>query len=188
MSARGATERTAIRLRQASEADWALLRHWLRLPEIVAWWGPTASTEAELISALGSPHAICRIIEVDGAPVGYAHAVDAALWGENLPDDLAPGTWEIDLFIASPLYRGTGVGPYVLEQLKSEVFETTLAVACCVFASIANERAVRAYEKAGFRWRRVVSDPIGGPAWFMIAEREGGVGNGPLPPAQGRLF
>ncbi len=182
------TEPSAIRLRAASQADWPLLRHWLRLPEIVAWWGPTASTEAELISALGATHAICRIIEVDGAPVGYAHAVDAALWGDSLPDDLAPGTWEIDLFIASPLYRGTGVGPLVLQQLKSEVFETTLAVACCVFASIANERAVRAYEKAGFRWRRVVSDAIGGPAWFMIAERENSAGGDVLPPAQGRLL
>jgi len=51
------------------------------------------------------------------------------------------------------------------------VFATTLAVAVCVFASIENEAAVRAYEKAGFRWRRVWHDPISGPEWFMIAER-----------------
>lgn len=180
------TAPSTLRLRPANDADWPLLRHWLRLPEIVAWWGPTASTEAELIVALGSGHAICRIVEVDGTPVGYAHAVDAALWGDDLPADLAPGTWEIDLFIASPAHRGTGVGPVVLQRMKQEVFATTLAVACCVFASIANERAVRAYEKAGFHWRRVVNDPVAGPEWFMIAERDTGAAS----PAsgQGRLL
>jgi aminoglycoside 6'-N-acetyltransferase len=51
------------------------------------------------------------------------------------------------------------------------VFATTLAVAVCVFPSVKNERAVRAYEKAGFRWQRVWHDPQTGPAWFMVARR-----------------
>lgn len=166
------TEPKVIALRPATEADWPLLRHWLRLPEIVAWWGPTASTEAEVILALGSAHAICRIIEVDGAPAGYAHAVDATLWGPELPDGLEPGTWDIDLFVAAPAHRGTGIGPAALRAIRDEVFASTLAVACCVFAPVANERAVRAYEKAGFRWKRVVTASAAGPEWFMIAERE----------------
>ena len=34
-----------------------------------------------------------------------------------------------------------------------------------------NKRAIRSYEKAGFRWKRVWNDPNMGPSWFMIAER-----------------
>lgn len=168
MSERG---EVIVRLRPAHRGDWDLIRSWLARPDIEAWWGPRSATEAEVNIALGSGHALSRIIEANGAPVGYAHAVDATMWGEELPDDLEPGTWDLDLFIASEEHRGRGVGHVALAKLKEEVFSTTLATSVCVFPSIRNERAVRAYEKAGFKWKRVWNDPLMGPSWFMIAER-----------------
>ena len=134
-----------IRLRPARRADWDLIRGWLKRADIEAWWGPSTATEAEVNIALNSRHALCRIIEADGVPVGYAHAVDATAWGEELPQDLPAGTWDLDLFIASEEHRGKGVGQAALAELKQEVFSTTLAAAVCVFPSIRNERAVRAY-------------------------------------------
>lgn len=160
-----------IRLRPAGRADWDLIRGWLGRPDIQDWWGPVSATEAEVNMALSSRHAMCRIIEADGQPVGYAHAVDATLWGDDLPQDLEPGTWDLDLFIASEEHRGKGVGQAALARLKSEVFQSTLAVAVCVFPSVRNERAVRAYEKAGFLWKRIWNDPHAGPSWFMVAAR-----------------
>ena len=161
-----------MRLRPAVFSDWPLIRSWLARPDIQRWWGPQASAEAEVLLALGSTHAICRIIEVDDTAIGYAHAVDATLWGEELPEDLAPGSWDLDIFIASEDHRGQGVGAEALGLLKQEVFGSTLAVAVCVFASIENEAVVRAYEKAGFRWQRVWHDPAGGKSeWFMVAQR-----------------
>ena len=160
-----------VRLRPARENDWGLIRGWLRRPDIQDWWGPLQTTEAEVMLALGSPHALCRLIEADDIAVGYGHAVDATLWGDELPEELAPGTWDIDLFIASEAHRNRGIGAEALRQLRDEVFRTTLAVAVSVFASIANERAVRAYEKAGFQWRSVWRDPVYGPSWFMVSDR-----------------
>jgi RimJ/RimL family protein N-acetyltransferase len=164
-------ESETVRLRPARRADWDLIRGWLARPDIEAWWGPRSATEAEVNIALNSGHALCRIIEAGGVAVGYAHAVDATMWGDELPQDLAPGTWDLDLFIASEEHRGRGVGQTALSQLKDEVFGTTLATAVCVFPSIRNERAVRAYERAGFRWQRIWNDPHMGPSWFMLAER-----------------
>jgi RimJ/RimL family protein N-acetyltransferase len=164
-------ESETVRLRPARRADWDLIRGWLARPDIEAWWGPRNATEAEVNIALNSGHALCRIIEAGGVAVGYAHAVDATMWGDELPQDLAPGTWDLDLFIASEEHRGRGVGQTALSQLKDEVFGTTLATAVCVFPSIRNERAVRAYERAGFRWQRIWNDPHMGPSWFMLAER-----------------
>lgn len=163
----------SVRLRPATKSDWALIRRWLGQPEIEDWWGPRSATEAAVLLALDAPHAICRLIIANdtGDAIGYGHAVDATLWGEDLPDDLAPGTWEIDLFVASPVHRGTGCGSAALVMLRDEVFQTTLATSVAVFPSIANERAVRAYEKAGFRWRRVWADPVSGPSWFMTVDR-----------------
>lgn len=169
-----------VALRPATPADWPLIRRWLAMPDIEAWWGPAASTEAEVRLALASESAaIARIVLLGGEPVGYAHAVDAAIWGDDLPDDLEPGTWDLDLFVASAAHRGQGIGATALALLKAEVFATTLALAVCVFPAIANERAVRAYEKAGFRWRRVWRDASGQTAWFMIAERPTGSSPGP---------
>ncbi|MEQ1613729.1 MAG: GNAT family N-acetyltransferase [Hyphomicrobiaceae bacterium] len=160
-------------MRAATRGDWPLIRNWLGRPEIEDWWGPRTASEAAVMMAFDAPHAICRMIEASdtGEVIGYGHAVDATVWGDQLPSDLEPGTWDIDLFIASPAHRGIGAGAAALKLLRDEVFTTTLAVAVAVFASIANERAVRAYEKAGFRWKRVWDDPISGPAWFMTAER-----------------
>lgn len=160
-----------ISLRPASRADFGMIRRWLARPDIQDWWGPVAATEAEVLIALDAKHAICRIIEADGVPVGYAHAVDATLWGDNLPDELEPGTWDLDLFVAAEAHRGKGVGQAALGLLRDEVFATTLAVAVCIFPSVKNERAVRAYEKAGFRWQSVWHDPQTGPAWFMVSKR-----------------
>ena len=162
---------TDVTLRPARDADWGQIRSWLAEPDIQRWWGPSAASEAEVITALGSEHAIARMIQVDGADVGYGHAVDASLWGDELPSDLEPGTWDLDIFIAAREHRGKGIGPQALCLLRDEVFATTLAVAVSVFPSIENEQAVRAYEKVGFHWKRIWDDPVYGPSWFMVQDR-----------------
>ena len=98
----------AVSLRPASDADWLAIRTWLARPDIQRWWGPSAASEAEVITALGTEHAIARMVQVDGVDVGYGHAVDATIWGDDLPGDLEPGTWDLDIFIAEPDYRGRG--------------------------------------------------------------------------------
>ncbi len=163
-----------VALRPATRADLDQIRAWLRQPDIEAWWGPVSATAAEVQIAMQSPSAVCRMIEAGGQAVGYCHAIDASLWGDDLPDDLEPGTWDLDLFIASASHRGRGVGLQALNLLKAEVFSTTLATAVCVFASIRNEAAVRAYEKAGFHWQRIWNDSAVGPSWFMVARRPEG--------------
>lgn len=160
-------------LRPVTRSDQDLIQKWLRQPDIEQWWGPASATTAEVMFALQSPSAICRIIACSETPIGYCHAIDAKLWGGDLPEELEAGTWDLDLFIASARHRGQGIGLKALEMLKTEVFSTTLATAVCVFASIRNEAAVRAYERAGFGWRRIWNDHATGPSWFMVAPRPG---------------
>ena len=165
------TNEIAVSLRPATPEDRFRIRRWLAEPEIQAWWGNAASAEAEINLAMDSDTALCRVIESSGAPIGYAHAVEIGLWGKAQPEDVAPGTWDIDLFIASAEHRGRGLGGAALSLLSDDVFATTLAVACCGVVSIRNETAVRAYERAGFRWRRIWNDPLLGPSWLMLKER-----------------
>lgn len=159
-----------VTLRPATSADWSVLRTWLARPDIEAWWGPRAATEAGIRIAMQGG-GLCRMVEVSGEAVGYAQAIDATLWGDALPEGLPPGTWDIDVFIAAEAHRGKGAGSAALARLVDEVFSTTLAVAVSIFVSVRNERAVRAYEKAGFRWVGIARDPALGPEWIMLRER-----------------
>jgi aminoglycoside 6'-N-acetyltransferase len=160
-----------MRLRPALPEDRFRIRRWLADPEVQAWWGNAASVEAEITLAMASEASLCRVIEADDVPIGYAHAVEAGLWGEHQPDDLPAGTWDTDLFIASAEHRERGAGRTALALLVDEVFATRLAVACCGVVSIRNEAAARTYEQAGFRWTRIWQDPIDGPCWLMLRER-----------------
>ena len=160
-----------IALRPVEGADWPTIRAWIARPDIQRWWGNFAAAEAEVRMALEAHTAVCRMILADGAAIGYAHAIDASTWGSDLPQGMPAGTWDADLFIASPAYRGKGLGQAALDMLAEEVFSTTLALAISVFVSVKNEAAVRAYERAGFSWVRVWEDPISGPSWLMLRER-----------------
>lgn len=162
-----------ISLRPAAPEDRFRIRRWLAEPEIAAWWGNAASAEAEVALAMASATSLCRIVMSGDTPIGYAHAVDVGMWGGERAAEIEPGTWDVDLFIASAEHRGRGLGTIALVRLVDEVFATTLAVACCGLVSVRNEPAVRAYEQAGFAWRRIWHDPLSGPCWLMLKNRPG---------------
>ncbi len=159
-----------ISLRPATAQDRFRIRRWLADPALPAWWGLQSAVEAEITIALESESALARIIQREGAPIGYAHAADAALWRADMPPDLAPGQWEIDLFVAAPETRAEDTTE-ALRQLAAEVFVTTMAVGCCGLVSIRNEAAARAFERAGFRWSRVWHDRLSGPSWVLELPR-----------------
>jgi RimJ/RimL family protein N-acetyltransferase len=160
-----------LRLRPATPEDRFRIRRWLAGPDVEAWWGNAASAEAEITLAMDSKAALPRMIELGGAPIGYAQAVEIGLWGGNGPDGLDPGTWDVDLFIGEAAHRGQGLEAAALAQLTDEVFSTTLAVACCAVVPVRNETGVRACERAGFRWQRIWQDALSGPSWVMVKER-----------------
>lgn len=161
-----------LHLRPVTPGDWPLLMNWLRDPDVQRWWGRPSAVEAEIRLVLETPSAVGRIIEVNEKPVGYTHAIDATHWGEQLPDVLPEWTWDVDIVIAEHGFRGRNVGEAALDQLASEVFGSTFAMALSVFVSVRNEAAVRAYERAGFKWVTVWEDPVAGPQWLMIRERK----------------
>lgn len=114
---------------------------------------------------------LCSMIEVDGRPVGYAQAQDTQSLGASVPHALISGTFRVDAFIGEAGFRRQGVGQSALRLVAAEVFATTLVPAVIVVAPLKHEAAVRAYERAGFKWLRVIDDPLLGPSWLMRLER-----------------
>ena len=151
-----------VTLRPARDTDWSRIRSWLAEPDIQRWWGPSAASEAEVITALGSEHAIARMIQVDGADVGYGHAVDASLWGDELPSDLEPGTWDLDIFIATREHRGKGIGSQFLDRAHGVARDQGLPeLSLLVFEE--NQGACSLYERNGYTVidrRAIVPHPL----------------------------
>ena len=160
-----------VRLRLATQEDRFLVRRWVASPRF-AWRESAASAEAEITLAMGNGLAMARIIEHAGEPLGYAQAAEAGLWsGGSLPVEIPAGTWMTDYFLAEPENASVEMGSIVLKMLATEVFSTTLAVACCAVVPISDETAARSCERAGFRWVRVLQEPAPGAFWLMRLER-----------------
>jgi len=166
-----ATPPPDIALSPLHPRDWDQVRTWLQQAEIQAWWGGLAAAEAEIAIASESPSAICRLILADNVPVGYGHALDADIVRGGGTEGLPAGAYVVSLFIADPAHRRRGAGETALDTLTQEVFATTLAPAAATLVPVRYEPAVRAAERAGYRWIGVLDDGTSGRSWLMARER-----------------
>ena len=157
-----------VSLRVAAAGDRFLIRRWLDLPKVSAWFGSRASAHAVVMGALDSDTALARVILVGGTAAGYVQATDA---GAQRAAEVPVGALRADIFIGEERFRGRGVGTVALRLLTREVFETTLVPAIVIEVPVAREAQVRAIEAAGFRWRAIVEDPALGRMWLLSAER-----------------
>jgi hypothetical protein len=159
-----------IELRPATAEDGFLIRRWLRDPSTQGCWGNRASAEAEITLARLSETALRRIVTWERRPIGYAQAIEVGLRAGAKPAELLPGTWDTQFCILPPP-RGKPVLAAIPALLAAEVFASTLAVACSGLVLLRQEMVVRAYEQAGFSWRRIWHDPLLGPAWLLLKPR-----------------
>ncbi len=84
----------------------------------------------------------------------------------DLPDRLM----DIDIMIGEPDALGRGIGPQALALLLQRLREDPSVEWAGLGTSLANERAIRAYEKAGFRRFREFDDPEIGSALYLVTE------------------
>ena len=145
------------------------LREWLHRPHVARWWGdPQVALESSLLCSPEN-HAV---IVADGALAGYlcwrtlprSELEGAGL--EDLPEDLV----DIDVCIGEPEFLDRGVGPRSLGLLLERLRVDPLATVAGVGTSVSNGRAIRAFEKVGFRLFREFYDPEFGSCWYMVAE------------------
>ena len=122
-------------------------------PTVARWWpGITAET------LLGRDDELLAFaVELDGEPIGVAQA-----WEELDPEYRHAG---IDLFIGAP-WQGRGLGADTVRTLARYLVRERGHHRITIDPALANERAIRCYERVGFRrvgvLRRYERDPGGG--------------------------
>jgi len=145
-----------VTLRPTVAADASTLAAILAEPEVARWWGDfdLDRVVAELI--VGDPDETPFAIEQDGIVIGYIQAVE-----ENEPDFRSAG---IDLFLRTDA-QGRGHGPDAIRTLAAHLIDERGHHRLTIDPAAANERAIRCYERVGFRrvgiMRRYWRDPAG---------------------------
>jgi aminoglycoside 6'-N-acetyltransferase len=129
-------------LRPAVDADAPALAAILATPEVARWWPAfgLARVEAELTGR--DEDVEVYAILVDGRIIGAIQSHE-----ESDPEFRHAG---IDLFL-DPVVHGQGLGPDAIRTLARFLIAERGHHRLTIDPAAANERAIRAYEKVGFR-------------------------------------
>jgi aminoglycoside 6'-N-acetyltransferase-1b len=104
-------------------------------------------------------------------PVGYVQAYVAADLGEyRTPEITDRGVWGTDQFLADGSLLGQGLGARMLRAFAGLLFQNPAVRQIQVDPAAANLRAIRCYQKAGFRTVGHVTTSDG-PSVLMVLSR-----------------
>jgi aminoglycoside 6'-N-acetyltransferase len=141
-------------------ADLPMLRHWLEKPHVAEWWGNPAEQYALVHSDLDDPAMDQFIVAIGDRPFAYLQCYDPTAWPDNGFGRQPVGTRGMDQFIGEPDMIGHGHGSaFVRNFLERLIRSGTPRVV--TDPDPANLRAIRAYEKAGFKSLGLVDTPDG---------------------------
>lgn len=158
--------------RPVMRADLPMIKAWLKAPHIAEWRDDPETEIASIEEHIDSISVEPLIIELNGRPIGYLQSYDPHMEDDHPYQDQPFGTLGVDFSIGVPELVGIGHGSAILRQFVEDLFEEG-ALRVIVDPDPSNKRAIRAYEKAGFR-------PIGerhsehGPALLMAVDAEEG--------------
>ena len=127
-----------------------MLAGWLAEPHIAEWWDDPEVELAAIREHIDSVSVEPLIIELDRQPIGYMQSYDPHLEDGHPYQDQPFGTLGIDVSIGDPDLVGIGHGTAIVRQFAGELFAEG-APRVIIDPDPTNKRAIRAYEKAGFR-------------------------------------
>jgi len=155
-----------MEFRPLTPADLPLTATWLARPHVAEWWDGPLALEPGLRQFLAV---------LDGEAIGYVQSYQAVAchddgWWLEVDD---PGVHGIDQFLADAARLGQGLGTQMVRAFVAELFADPSVTRVQADPSPANARAIRCYEKAGFRRVREIVTPDG-PALLMLRDQSRG--------------
>ena len=158
-------------LRPVTAADLPMLKTWLAEPHVAEWWdeGPEASL-AEIVEAMDFISTEPLIAELNGRLIAYVQSYHPHLEDDHPYQDQPFGTLGIDVSIGVPDLVGVGHGSRLVRAFVDMLFEEGCP-RVVIDPDPTNARAIRAYEKAGFR-AFDTRTTIYGPALMMAQDAE----------------
>jgi aminoglycoside 6'-N-acetyltransferase len=158
---------TAYAFRPMSANDLPIIKRWLETPHVSEWWhDPTQ--QLELVSSdLDHPDMAQFIVAADGKEFAYLQCYNLSGWNTGFGPQ-PEGTRGLDQFIGEADMIGRGHGSAFVRVFANRML-TSGTPRVVTDPDPVNARAVRAYEKAGFRRDRLVETPDGA-ALLMVRD------------------
>ncbi len=166
----------SVTLRLMTEQDLPLLHTWANTPHWREWWGDELQTieavrEHYMPRVLLASKVTPYIVMLGSKRIGYAQSyVVMGHGGGWWEDETDPGARGIDQSIGPVHLLNQGLGTLLVKTLVAQLFADPAVTKIQTDPSPKNLRAIRCYEKAGFRRVKEVMTPDG-PAVFMLKER-----------------
>lgn len=175
MSGQAREQLVALTFRPMQPADMSTLHEWLCRPHVAEWWQPTPSwreLEEEYAEHFAGVSGVKPYFAIaGGAPLGYIQSYTAMGSGDGWwTDERDPGVRGIDQFLANVGDLGRGLGTMMVREFVDQLFADPAVTRVQTDPSPGNHRAIRCYEKAGFRAVREIDTPDG-RALLMVVER-----------------
>jgi aminoglycoside 6'-N-acetyltransferase-1b len=167
-----------VKFRSMVETDVPLLHEWIQRPHVAEWWGGGVAsahledTKHKYLPRLDDTSSVQSYFALlHGDPFGFIQSY-AALgcgdgWWEGETD---PGVRGIDQFVGDGSKLGQGLGTRMVTAFVRKLFEDPSVTRVQTDPDPANSRAIRCYEKAGFRRVGTIVTPDG-PALLMVIDK-----------------
>lgn len=176
MTSRDAPRLTSFDFRPLTADDLPLLHEWIGRPHVAEWWDGSPSLEEireeYLPYTMNVPSFRPYIVYESGRAIGFIQSYIAAEAGDGWwPDETDPGVVGIDQFLADAAQLNQGLGTAMVRAFVESLFRDSAVTRIQTDPNPANARAIRCYEKAGFRRSRELDTPDG-RALLMIRDRK----------------
>jgi aminoglycoside 6'-N-acetyltransferase len=149
-------------------ADLPDLGRWLRMPHVAEWWGEPDAQLTLVRDDLDHPAMKQFVVELAERPFAYLQCYDPAAWPNNGFGAVPVGARGIDQLIGEPDMINCGHGSALIRDFVERLLQAGTS-RVLTDPSPHNARAIRAYEKAGFRSDRPVTTPDGA-ALLMVRD------------------
>jgi aminoglycoside 6'-N-acetyltransferase len=155
-----------ITFRPLRESDLPLMHKWFNTPHVSEWWSLDGNhhPSSEEVTKKYSPRirnkepVDCYLFYYDNRPIGMIQSCDL----DNYPAEKAAFGLEgkctgIDLLIGEEDYVHKGLGSGIMRSFLKDIVFAQPDVECCIADPYEeNTIAIKAYQKAGFKYLRTV--------------------------------
>lgn len=140
-----------LRLRRTHVEDRALLERWDLDSDVVAATGGGSGWDWETELARKVAWGEQLIAEHDNRPIGFIQIIDPAEEPTHYWGHVEPNRRAIDIWIGAPEHRNRGFGSQMMRLALDRCFTDPAVQTVIIDPLGSNTRAIRFYERIGFR-------------------------------------
>ncbi len=153
-----------ISFKPLAVTDLELLVNWLNKPHVKAWWDDNLTAEQireKYRGRMGDQTTYGFIIYFNEKPLGFIQYYYANRVGEGWWPEEVEGTVGIDQYIGEEAYINRGYGSLIIKTFVTKLLDHPRIKKIIVDVDPNNLRAIRCYEKVGFKLIKPIQTPDG---------------------------